>query len=84
MKMSLTVLTVSRVQTENDHLSPMEEWNVTNYKKQKGENFTQGQELHCTCMNGKPGTLLKLNWAFVLTNFVWISDICLQKVVTAT
>lgn len=42
MKMSLTVLTVSRVQTENDHLSPMEEWNVTNYKRKKEEKIYTG------------------------------------------
>lgn len=42
--------------------------------------FTGGQELHCTCMNGKPGMLLQLNWAFAWTNFVWICDISLHKI----
>lgn len=42
--------------------------------------FTGGQELHCTCMNGKPGTLLQRKWAFALTNLVWICDIFPHKI----
>lgn len=82
--MSLIVLTVSKVQTEKDHLSPMEEWNVTNYKRnQKGKKIHKGPRttlytVHC--MNGKPGMLLQMNWGFALTNLVWICDIFLPKI----
>ena len=37
--MSLILLTVSKVQTEKDHLSPMEEWNVTIYYKRKQKSY---------------------------------------------
>ena len=39
MKMSLIVLTVSKVQTEKDHLSPMEESNVSVYYKRKQKSY---------------------------------------------
>ena len=79
MELSLIVLTVSKVQTEKDHLSPMKEWHVTNNKRKQKIHRGPRTTLYM-CMNGKPGTLLQLKWAFALTNLVWICDIFLHNI----